>query len=66
MVFGRHKQELITLRDENQKLKEQLSQIKKQAPQINEVLKFLGDIQALAGIIEVRRIHPDSVVLVHP
>lgn len=64
MVFGKDKKELEDLRKEVEKLRLENRKYKEQLPQIAQISQLLNDIQGIgAGMIEVRRIDPDSVFL---
>ena len=64
VIFGKDKKVFAELQSENERLKAELKKIKDNAPQIQEVLTFLADLGTLgAALVEIRRIHPDSVFL---
>lgn len=67
MILGRHKRELEELRKLNEDLKKENDRLKASAPQIEQLLLFIGDINQIgAGFLQFRRVHPDSVFLHKP
>lgn len=74
MILGQDKKRVMSLekdclllKEENSKLKEENKKMRDQAPNIDQLLKLLADLQTTgAGLVEIRRIHPDSFFLVSP